>query len=387
MEKKFSLPFRRMLWLSGVVLLSACSGSGSSFSYPKSTYTVTYYDDQSTPYEIGYTYVIPNGNASTMGHTIAYNAATSDTSSTASYFDYTSRSGITPSKVGAYWAFKAFAGHYADGSEVNLAKITGDCSVYATFEEKLYTYGVSFYNNANVKISAAEQPELAWGTAAKYDKADVSSYEQVNYSDPTLTPAGDWGYDFANPENLSDDSPDYFYKDDSNKKPIPSSWTFESGEAAPTSASVSAAGTLYAVTAKNDASGYNPTYPIYLSNGSEWLSIGSLSAGLNLKLYALYTRVLHSFSVKFYDQDPQSNSSANLKGEIAVPYTSSFTFAADGTTVSASYGTSSTNALTFASSVTNWKGRFVNCSTQERYSGKTVSNYTVMADCVYFPAA
>jgi hypothetical protein len=356
-------------------LLSACSsGSGTSTSRKPSSFTVEYYDDATTPVRVGYSYVMPNGNASTIGHAdAAYDNNTA--------YDFASRSGISPSKAGNHWVFDAWSGVKADNTPVDLTKITEDCKVYAHFKEEAYTFNVSYYNDDMIKDSALSQSGLSWGSQPTYPSS-YTSYQQPDYTGATVVKNGFWGYDFGNPNNALSPNPDFYWKNDADKKSIPSSWTFVSDAARPDA--VPAAGTLFAVTSLNDSHGTNPTYPISLSNGTSWLDIGSLANGLTIPLYASYGKKAHSFTVAFYDGDPDlAGSTAILKGSLSVPFQDVFTLSANGTSFTASYAS---ETVTFASASKSWTSRFVHCSEVNPYYGKEVQANRIMADAIYFPA-
>lgn len=354
------------------IVLASCGSSGSSASYASKYLSVSYYDDTPvTPVLIGHSYVMPNANAMTMGHLDKYEDG--------SLFDYTSRSKKAPSKVGAYWAFKDFEGTYDDEAKtaVDLTKVTADCKVYAKFEEKDYTYDIAYYNDDQAKTSS--QTGLKWGDQVTYPS--LASYQQVNYRDPASTPNGDWGRDYVNPTDAKKTTPDFYCDGDASSKTLPSQWAFDSGESLPNTAS--AVGTLFATTALDDANQCNRTYKMYLSNGTDWLSLGSLASGLTIKLRALYQALAHPFIVTFYDAKPTSGTPSHVLGTLAVPYNNVFTLSADGTTVSASYGT--TTMAPFASTHKSWEGFYTNCAGQKLYENKIVSELRVMADCSFYP--
>lgn len=385
-------PVSSVLCLGCAILLSACGASGSSTSRAASSYTVQYYDDSATPLRVGYSYIAPikknssgvaYGDGSNIGHYDKdYDGGKA--------YDFLSRSGKALTKVGNHWTFNYWADE--QGNPFDLTKVSGDCKVYAAFKESAYTYSILYYNDDLVKDVNHTETAKTLDSQPSYPTG-YASYQQINYgysgATPLVTPGGFWGYDFSNPTDPN--HPDFYLKGDTAKKAISSTWTLTYGIGAPSSGSVGASGTLYADTTLNDAHNTNPTYPLYLSNGSEWLSLGKLSEGVSIPLYAFYNKTEHSFSVTFYDQDPK-NASAQQLGttSLAVPFQQKFVLNADGTNVTASYGTSS---LTFLSGKTKWKGYFKGCEkvydatgkSINRYLGGAVDSYQIMADAVYFP--
>jgi hypothetical protein len=302
-----------------------------------------------------------------IGHSEKYSDGTS--------WAYTSRSKAALSAVGKYWAFDSWVS--LDNQTVNLKAVTTDLKVKAKFVEKDYTYSINYFNDDNQKVDHPASRNLLW--AAAISAPSLKSFQQMDYADPASTPKGFWGYDFLNPTDLKNKKADFYEKSDTTKALLPSSLSFASGATLPVS--VSASGTLFALTALNDFCQCNPTYPVYLSNGSSWLSLGNLASSLTISLYASYTRTAHPFNVSFYDKDPSANSDAQVLASLSVPYTQIFTCTISGSQTTISYGTDS---HTFDG--TAWTSRFVNCATQPKLSGKAVANYQVMADCVYFPA-
>lgn len=379
MKKKINRPICLFLLAASAGFLASCGGTGASVSYASKPYIINYYDDATTPNLVGYTYAAPilidstsiaKANGSVIGHLSAY--------SDGSYYDYTSRSGKALSKVGSHRVFTAFAGTYADGTPVNLSAVTGDCSVYATFTEEDYKYDIVYYNDDNESVKSAAQTGLTWSSPAVYP--DVKSYQQVDYADPSKNASGNWGYDYQNPSDPSKATPEFYSDLDNTKTAISSAWSFTSGETAPSALAPS--GTLYAMTAFDDAHQSNPTYRTFLSNGSTWIELGNLAAGLKIKMRAVYAAVKHTFQVTFYDAKPTAGVTPNVLGSLAVPFNEVFTFAADGANVSATYGTVTS---AFASSKKDWEGIYTHCSGVKLYDGKKVSDYRVMADCSFYP--
>lgn len=369
MKKETLRPICLLMVLSSAAFLVSCGGSGSSASYASKPYTVSYYDDAPTPNLVGYSYVMKGANAETMGHRKAYEDG--------SYYDYASRSGAMVSAVGSHWVFDGFSGTYADNTPVVLTSISGDCSVYAHFKEIGYTYDIVYYNDDNEVNSAASQLGIRWATPVALPS--LLSYQQPNYADPSLTPDGNWGYDYVNPSDNTLTKPDFYADKDTAKVALPAKWTFTSGPADPTGSAD--AGTVYAVTALNDSHKTNPTYPIYLSNGTSWILLGNLASGLKIVLRAVYTPVKHTFTVTFYDQKPTASVAANALATLKVPFNEVFALSADGTDVTATYNTLTS---TFKSAHKTWTGFYTN--TIKSYENKTVSDLRMMADCSFYPA-
>lgn len=373
MKKETLRPICLLMVLANAAFLVSCGGSGSSVSYASVPYTVSYYDDAPTPNLIGYSYVMKGSNAETMGHRKSY--------SDGSYFDYASRSGNIVTAVGSRWVFDGFAGTYADNSVVDLASITGDCSVYAHFKEVAYTYDVVCYNDDNEIVSNAAPSGIRW--ASPIELPSLTSYQQTDYSNPTETPNGDWGYDYMNPSDNTLKKADFYADLDSAKAALPSKWTsFTSGTANPSGSA--AAGAVYAVTALNDSHQTNPTYPIYLGNGTNWILLGNLASGLKIVLRARYTKLKHTFTVTFYDQKPTAGVTATALATLKVPFNETFALTADGTNVTATYGTLTSS---FNNSHKTWEGFYTNCPGVKLYENKTVSDLRVMADCSFYPVA
>jgi len=379
MKKKNSRPICFLLLAAFAGFLASCSSSGNSASYASRPYVISYYDDAATPNRVGYTYAAPvlldstgvaKANASVIGHLSPY--------SDNSYFDYTSRSGQPVSRVGSHRVFTAFAGTYADGTPVDLSAVTGDCSVYAAFHEDDYKFDVAYYNDDNESIKAGAQSALTWGSEISYP--NVISYQQVDYADPSKNAAGNWGYDYRNPSDSAKTNPDFYNDLDATKTTIASSWAFADGEEEPSANAAS--GTLYAMTALDDTHKTNPTYRTFLSNGVSWIELGSLAAGLKIKMRASYTMAKHTFQVTFYDAKPTSGVTPNVLGTLKVPFNEVFAFSADGTNVSATSGTLSSS---FVSSKKDWEGLYTNCAGVKLYENKKVSDYRVMADCSFYP--
>lgn len=373
MKKKSWLYLCTLPSLLFLSVLSSCSSSSSSLSRATSPYTIEYYDDSPEPVRIGYSYVIPGGNATTISHDEKY----SDGSS----WNFVSRSKAAFSRIGAYRSFDSWTA--MDGGTVNLSSVTSDLKVKAKFVEKDYTFSANFYNDDNIKAADSSVSGLKWGDTPAFPT--LASYQQVDYNHPTANTHGFWGYDFVNPSQSSLKNPAFSLKGDTSLAPIPSTWAFASGESK--SDTVLAAGTLFVETALNDVYASNPTYPLYLSNGTSWLSLGKMSEGVSVSFMANYSKVLHSFAAKFYDKDPEANANASLLGEISVPFTKSFTCVVSSGTTTISYDTQSVSIDPSKTSptATSWTGRFVNCD-GTNYSGKTVDQYTMMADAVFFPA-
>lgn len=366
MNQKRRLIIATLPCLLAFSALASCSSTSSSTSHASGTLTVQYFDDSPTPVRIGYSYVMPKGNANTMAHESKYEDGTS--------WNYVSRSKAALSKVGAYRQFDGWTA--MDGGAIDLSSVTSDLSVKAHFSEKEYTYSVNFYNDDNVKLTTSPSG-LSWGVAPSFPT--LVSYQQVDYAHPQANTQGFWGYDFVNPSAGSSSAPNFALKSDANATSISTTLTFESGESKPDTAGVS--GTLFAETALNDSYGCNPTYPVYLSDGTSWHSVGKMADGLAISFLAHYTKKAHEFSVKFYDKDPEKNNDETLLGEIKVPYTKAFTCVSASGTTTISYGTGS---VAFSSSVASWSGRFINCDGQI-YAGKAVDSYTIMADAEFYP--
>jgi hypothetical protein len=368
------------------LLLSACSGSSSSTSRTPSSFAVEYFDDEATPKRVGYSYVAPiNTNSSGVRFADASTIGNIDPDfNSGAAYDFVSRSGASLSAVGKYWTFDYWAdGAASDAKMVDLHQVTESCKVYAHFKEADYSFQVWYYNADSIKDEEKSQTHLTWGSQPTYPTTYVSD-QQPDYSGKTIVARGDWGYDYVNPDDPSSSHPNFAVKDDTDKKTIPAVWTFASGETRPDT--VPAAGTLFAVTAKNDALSLNPTYPISLSDGSKWIACGSLASKAVISLDANYLRARHSFIVSFYTADPDNGGTLATTDTLSVPFQDVLaSFTADGTTVSATYGT---KTVSFASTVKNWTSRFVHCAAVPQYSGKPVdSALRINADAVYFPIA
>ena len=367
MKKKMSSSIGCLLLASSAAFLAGC-GDSSSVSYASTPVTISYFDDAAVPNLVGYSYVKPHSKATEMGHQQAYEDN--------SFYDYASRSGNPLTAVGNHWVFSGFKGQYPGGGEVDLNDVTADCSVYASFVERSYVYGIAYQNDDNEQAFA--ETSLAW--ADQIACPVLASYQQVDYAHASANPNGFWGYDFQNPGDPSKTTPAFYSVLDDTKKALPNLWTFASGVNAPTSPAAS--GTLYAVTALNDTHLTNPTYPLYLSNGDSWIELGTLASGLTIKLRASYTMVKHSFTVSFYESKPAVGVNPTVLGTLEVPFAEVFTLNADGTNLTASYG--GVNEV-FASSHMSWEGFYANCEGIKLYDGKTVSDLRVMADCAFYP--
>ena len=142
------------------------------------------------------------------------------------------------------------------------------------------------------------------------------------------------------------------------------------------------AGTIYAVTALNDSHQTNPTYPIYLSNGTSWIDLGNLASGLKIALRARYAQLKHAFTVTFYNQKPTASVTPTALATLKVPFNESFALTADGTTVTATYDSLISS---FNNPHKTWEGFYTNCAGIKLYENKTVSDLRVMADCSFYP--
>jgi len=153
MKKKSWLYLCTLPSLLFLSVLSSCSSSSSSLSRATSPYTIEYYDDSPEPVRIGYSYVIPGGNATTISHDEKY----SDGSS----WNFVSRSKAAFSRIGAYRSFDSWTA--MDGGTVNLSSVTSDLKVKAKFVEKDYTFSANFYNDDNIKVADSSVSGLKWG--------------------------------------------------------------------------------------------------------------------------------------------------------------------------------------------------------------------------------
>lgn len=295
------------LSLSFLLLSTACSTQQTSdASSNSSVFKVTYYDDAPTPVAIGYSYVTKGQSAPSPLR--FYDGGES--------YDKLSHSGQLPSAIGAYRSFTGYAGFYDKETKqnpVDLTSIQGDCEVQATFVEKTYSWSFAFYNASRV-MAGKSQTIVFDGTKEclpSFPKeAETVDPAPLWYENSTFT-----GFSF----NL--DSAASLYKSES-------ALSFANGVGAPSS--VAAAGTIYIDLTDNQG---NRAYPLSLSNGTDWVSLGSLSGGLSLKLSANYSHSRKAFTASFYPSAADYKAGTNvLSSTLAFTYLTKLSFATSGTT-------------------------------------------------------
>jgi hypothetical protein len=361
-EKK--IPAVRCLSLFAVALLTACSSSGNSAS-ASTPITIRYLDDSAAGTEIGYTYIAPGRSAQNPMH------LEDDT------WNGTSRSGATPSKIGGYWSFVGFKGTYDDGTAVDLAKVTADCTVKASFVEKQYQWTFSYRNGGR---------NMNQDWTADFDGAALPAFPSATDANP------EWYQDSTfSGFSFSKDTGKTVFKDASLLR-------YESGSADPLSTSVSAAGTLYYSLALAD--GYNRSYPCWLSNGSEWFSLGSLKEGLKVQLDAAYTKTLKKFQISFYPSQADYTAKTNVRTEtLSFTYGSTLTIdtsdplASKFSALAANEMTPSTITLTNSSAVTTWHGVYTGAEGLDAATDRYLNGGEILKDqsqlfenCAFYPA-
>ncbi len=260
------------------IILSGCGASTSSESTSvNGIYTVTYYDDNvtdegtSSPNRVGYSYVA-------TGHGALYPTHLDEG---ATY--KTSKSGRDPSGLGKYWSFSSFAGTYEDGTAVDLKNITGDCSVYAQFTEKSYSWTFNYYNSGRL-IKDASGDSIS--QTLVFDGTTLPDFPPNSKVSSLTSSTTQWfetssftGFSFA--LDTAHTSLDGI--------------TIQSGDAAPSGDATK--GVVYVSKEKTDK---NRTYPLYLGNGSDWVSLGNLKDGVSLRLNAEYDTEARPFTMTLY---------------------------------------------------------------------------------------
>jgi hypothetical protein len=358
--------------LLAVMLLTGCSTSTSSAS-PSKPVAIRYIDDSAAGTEIGYSYVA-SGKSALLP--VNYEDTT---------WDWSSRSGDTTGFApGDYWAFKDFEGVYDDGTAVDLSKVTADCTVKATFIKKRYQWSFTYWNGGLHKA--------ALDTTLDFDGATFPTFP----SDlkVTVDENPDW-YQDSHFTGFS------FEKDTATTKNVfkdSSLLRFESGDADPSSSSVSAAGTIYYSLALTNQ---NRHYPCWLSTGSEWVSLGSLKAGLQVRLNSAYTKTLKNFTMSFYPSASDAKAGTNKRSEsLSFVYGSTLTIdASDPANVkfSALAGGASVPqelTLTYTGTSVVWQGIFTGADgldqATDRYyyknSGEVLKDQSqLFENCAFYP--
>ncbi len=337
----------KILVFATTVVLYGCSISTGSQS--SNVFTVSYYDDSETPVLVGYAYVIKGRQANMR----AVEGVT---------YDKLSHSGKAPSAVGKHYVFDGFRGTYEDGTTIDLSSIQSDCSVYAQFVEEDYSLSYTFKNGA---VSLRDDSnELIKGVAKYGDTFSFSNLgvdvESLSYNVPR------YGYQYLfNGFTIDSDATNSIITDSMLK------WT--SGEILPTEVSV--LGTLF-VSTENMSS--NPEYATYVSNGSEWISLGKLSD--NIKL---------SFSCSFDEVEKEFNASIVKDGfvveTIPVKYAvEEISVSNDGSTITIS----NSRGVSCSVDGTSYTAEYIKFTEdnsdriQENFSEKNVDLSHIMGDCV-----
>jgi hypothetical protein len=359
-KKRFSIAQGSLLLL---LALSSCSGSGTSGS-ASTPISIRYIDDSAAATLIGHSYIAKGKGAPLPIH---YDDAT---------WDWTSRSDALPQGKGGYWVFKNFAGTYSDGTAVDLTNVVADCTVKAVFVEKQYHWTFALYNGGKKQgsdqILAFDERTLPTLPSALTDP------NPLWYNTSTFA-----GFTFA--------------KDGGNTVfASGSSFTFQSGNGDPSANA--AKGTFYSSLALTN---HNRTYPLWISTGSSWVSLGSLKEGLTIRLDAAYTQELKHFTMSFYPTNADYLAKSNLRSEtLSFVYGSTLSIDTSNPLLSvfqvkaAGTGALTTLSLTNASSVTNWKGDYTGAeglaasADAHLNSGEILKDgATLFENCVFYPAA
>lgn len=413
MKQTTTKRFTVTLLAASSLLLGGCGGSGSSVSYVSKPVYVSFHDDAGT--EIGYCRVAP-GYPAALSHSEAYSSDNSN-------FDYVSRKGEDLHKVGAYLAFDHWA--LADGTDATsiLASVPGigdssspsptslvnglpQLDIYAHYATKLYPFSISLYNDGNAiysykdgskeiqcaqTLSDYDWPHLSLGDsgigfvpAASKMVSDQKYDYALSPKNSAQNPLGWWGYDFAFSGFYSEaDGTDKHLLDFANS-------AFVSGVGTPSLDASANKGSFYADTSLNDALGKNATYPVYLSTGSSWLSLGKLADQPTFKIHALYAQNKHDFAVNFYPSKADAEANTNAySGTLYVPYGSTFSFSVNAgvtTFTSATAPTEAGHAQTLnvtAVAPSTWKGIFAGVNTD--YAGQSVENFKISCDARFYP--
>jgi hypothetical protein len=368
MKKESRTIVSALFVVASALLLASCnsSGAGTSASHVSIAFDVRFFDDAGV--EIGYNYVAPGGKAFTY---------TEEAYPDKSVFDKkVSRAGGVKNTGGhmvfQYWGEKGSTAAVPADMTAALANVTQNLDVQAYFKEIPYTYNADFFGDDNRKISGASlTPD--YGVVPSFP-ASQESYQQFDYTQTDSEKDGRWGYDFT--------SNGFYLGADKAKTPFQqNAIAFVSGEGAPSA--VAALGTIYADVAAKDSINVNSTYPLYFSNGTEWISLGKLADDLTFSFYASYLMTPHPFTVSFYPSVLDATNRTNVFGSFKVPYGGTFLFDTSLPTTKAVHGTDTVTLDTH----TSWTGINVNCTQFNDNLGKKVDSLnTVVSDCVFYPA-
>jgi hypothetical protein len=361
---------KKSLWTTSLPLLAVslflagCSSEGSTYS-GKPMLTVRYYDDSSTPVEVGYSYVL-SGEAAVFMDEKAIGGAS---------YDRKSHNPNDPA-VGSYRVFSGWSGFYDEShlQAVDLQAVTADCAVYARFSERALSYKTEFYQDYNGIDYFYRADGSTYGATYSYPNL---------YAFPSVAPADEnapWGHSYA--------FQGFYFKADSSATLIDPRYnlTFLSGALAegalPSQTPIK--GSLFLDYGKSDGARRNLLYGY---NGTTWLSFGKMENAPTVFFRPSYEKKNVDFVVSFLNE----KGGASL-GTLAVTYQAPFTIgptASDGTTTFTTATATTTIKLTFPdgkTSVTGWEGVYSSeASVDPVYRGNTAKNDAVYAPAMFYP--
>jgi hypothetical protein len=356
---------QKCLPLGLVTLFLAGCASQEAYSGGKKMLTVRYFDDSSTPIEVGYSYVL-SGEPAVFVDEKAIGGAS---------YDRQSHNPTDPA-VGKYRVFASWSGYY-EGSQaaVDLSSVTADCSVYATFSEQALTYRTEFYQDYNGIDYFYQADGSTYGKT--YAFPDLYDFPAVNPSDEKAP----WGHSYA--------FEGFYFKADSTAQIIDASASlaFFSGALAegqlPTAKA--APGSLYLDYGKTDGKRRNLLYGY---NGASWLSLGDMDQTPTVFFRPAYVKNNVDFTVSFLNEQ---GASAAL-GSLAVEFGQGFTIgptASDGSTVFSTASSSTTIKLAFPTgktTVSGWVGVYSSdAAVDPVYRGNVAKNDAVYAPATFYP--